>query len=94
LARNLVDIAATAAGIGGDVIATDPAIGPRLHRLLDGDVSLNFDTTSSAFGFLKASRVRQRDRRICARILQEVETLAAIKIARLTAQGLTRLSPG
>jgi YjbE family integral membrane protein len=42
--------------IGGDVIATDPAIGPRLHRLLDGDVSLNFDTTSSAFGFAKHLR--------------------------------------
>src|ERR1700712_1557198 len=32
--------------IGGDVIATDPAIAPRLHQLLDGDVSLNIDTTS------------------------------------------------
>jgi YjbE family integral membrane protein len=42
--------------IGGDVIATDPAIGPRLHRLLDGDVSLNFDTASSAFGFVKHLR--------------------------------------
>jgi YjbE family integral membrane protein len=39
--------------IGGDVIATDPAIAPRLHRLLDGDVSLNIDTTSSTFGFVK-----------------------------------------
>jgi YjbE family integral membrane protein len=42
--------------IGGDVIATDPAIGPRLHQLLDGDVSLNIDTTSSAFGFVKHLR--------------------------------------
>jgi len=39
--------------IGGDVIATDPAIAPRLHRLLDGDVSLNIDTTSSTFGFVR-----------------------------------------
>ena len=39
--------------IGGDVIATDPAIGPRLRKLLDGDVSLNIDTTSSTFGFVK-----------------------------------------
>src|ERR1700723_3986728 len=37
--------------IGGGVIATDPAIGPRLHQLLAGDVSLNIDTTSSLFGF-------------------------------------------
>ena len=42
--------------IGGDVIATDPAIGPRLHQLLDGDVSLNIDTTSLAFGFVKHLR--------------------------------------
>jgi YjbE family integral membrane protein len=42
--------------IGGDVIATDPAIGPRLHQLLDGDVSLNIDTTSPAFGFVKHLR--------------------------------------
>jgi YjbE family integral membrane protein len=39
--------------IGGDVIATDPAIAPRLRQLLDGDVSLNIDTTSSMFGFVK-----------------------------------------
>jgi YjbE family integral membrane protein len=39
--------------IGGDVIATDPAIAPQLHKLLDGDVSLNIDTTSSTFGFIK-----------------------------------------
>jgi YjbE family integral membrane protein len=39
--------------IGGDVIATDPAIAPRLRQLLDGDVSLNIDTTSSIFGFVK-----------------------------------------
>ena len=38
--------------IGGDVIATDPAIAPQLHKLLDGDVSLNIDTTSSMFGFV------------------------------------------
>src|SRR6202023_1005069 len=33
--------------IGGQVIAPDPAIGPRLHQLLAGDISLNIDTTSS-----------------------------------------------
>jgi hypothetical protein len=39
--------------IGGDVIASDPAIAPQLRKLLDGDVSLNIDTTSSMFGFVK-----------------------------------------
>jgi YjbE family integral membrane protein len=39
--------------IGGDVIATDPAIAPQLRKMLDGDVSLNIDTTSSMFGFVK-----------------------------------------
>jgi YjbE family integral membrane protein len=42
--------------IGGDVIATDPAIAPGLHRLLDGDVSLNIDTSSSTFGFVRHLR--------------------------------------
>jgi YjbE family integral membrane protein len=35
--------------IAGDVIATDPADQPLLKRLLDGDVALNFDATSSIF---------------------------------------------
>jgi YjbE family integral membrane protein len=42
--------------IGGDVIATDPAIAPRLHQLLDGDIRLNIDTTSSIFGFVEHLR--------------------------------------
>jgi YjbE family integral membrane protein len=42
--------------IGGDVIATDPAIAPRLHQLLAGDISLNIDTTSSIFGFVEHLR--------------------------------------
>jgi YjbE family integral membrane protein len=42
--------------IGGDVIATDPAIAPRLHQLLAGDISLNIDTTSSLFGFVEHLR--------------------------------------
>jgi YjbE family integral membrane protein len=53
----LVWLGATLLGwIGGDVIATDPAIAPRLHQLLDGDVSLNIDTASSLFGFVKHLR--------------------------------------
>src|SRR6201987_3146072 len=31
--------------IAGDVIATDPAVGPMLHRLLDGQIVLNIDAT-------------------------------------------------
>ena len=42
--------------IGGEVIATDPAIAPRLHQLLAGDISLNIDTTSSIFGFVEHLR--------------------------------------
>jgi YjbE family integral membrane protein len=53
----LVWLGATLLGwIGGDVIATDPAVGPRLHSVIDGDVSLNIDTTSSIFGFVKHLR--------------------------------------
>ncbi len=53
----LIWLGATLLGwIGGDVIATDPAIAPRLHRLLDGDVSLNIDTTSALFGFVEHLR--------------------------------------
>jgi YjbE family integral membrane protein len=53
----LVWLGATLLGwIGGDVIATDPAIGPRLRQLLDGDVSVNIDTTSSTFGFVEHLR--------------------------------------
>ncbi|WP_245286578.1 YjbE family putative metal transport protein [Bradyrhizobium sp. ARR65] len=42
--------------IAGDVISSDPAIAPRLHNLLEGDVSLNIDTTSSMFGFVRHLR--------------------------------------
>jgi YjbE family integral membrane protein len=42
--------------IGGDVIATDPAIAPRLREMLDGDISLNINTASSIFGFVEHLR--------------------------------------
>ncbi|WP_407181185.1 TerC family protein [Bradyrhizobium sp. STM 3562] len=42
--------------IAGDVISSDPAIAPRLHNVLEGDVSLNIDTTSSMFGFVRHLR--------------------------------------
>ncbi len=36
--------------IAGDVIETDPAVQPLLHRLLDGTIALNLDATSAIFG--------------------------------------------
>jgi YjbE family integral membrane protein len=36
--------------IAGDVIATDPAVHPFLHRLLDGRIALELDATSAVFG--------------------------------------------
>jgi len=36
--------------IAGDVIETDPAVQPVLHRLLDGTIALNFDARSAIFG--------------------------------------------
>lgn len=53
----LVWLGATLLGwIAGDVIATDPAIGPRLHNVFDGDISVNIDTASPIFGFAKHLR--------------------------------------
>jgi YjbE family integral membrane protein len=37
--------------IGGDVIASDQAIQPFLHRVLDGRVAFDIEATSSIFGF-------------------------------------------
>jgi YjbE family integral membrane protein len=36
--------------IAGDVIASDPAVQPMLHRVLDGTIALNFDAKSAIFG--------------------------------------------
>jgi YjbE family integral membrane protein len=47
----LVWLGATLLGwIAGDVIETDPAVHPLLQRLLDGQITLNFDATSVVFG--------------------------------------------
>jgi YjbE family integral membrane protein len=47
----LVWLGATLLGwIAGEVIATDPAVHPLLARLLDGQIVLNLDATSVAFG--------------------------------------------
>ncbi len=42
--------------IGGDVISTDPAIQPLLHRLLDGQIALNIDAVSTTFAAAKAMK--------------------------------------
>lgn len=39
--------------IAGEVIATDPAVAPWLHRLLNGHIALDVDTSSTIFGFAK-----------------------------------------
>jgi YjbE family integral membrane protein len=47
----LVWLGATLLGwIAGDVIESDPAVQPLLHRLLDGTIVLNLDAKSAAFG--------------------------------------------
>ncbi len=47
----LVWLGATLLGwIAGDVIETDPAVQPFLQRLLDGQIALNLDATSTVFG--------------------------------------------
>jgi YjbE family integral membrane protein len=42
--------------IAGEVIATDPGVAPWLHRLLDGHIALDLDTTSTIFGFARHLR--------------------------------------
>jgi YjbE family integral membrane protein len=47
----LIWLGATLLGwIAGDVIETDPAVHPFLQRLLDGQIALNLDATSTIFG--------------------------------------------
>jgi YjbE family integral membrane protein len=48
----LIWLGATLLGwIAGDVIATDPADQPFLQRIIDGQIALNFDATSSIFNW-------------------------------------------
>jgi YjbE family integral membrane protein len=47
----LIWLGATLLGwIAGDVIESDPAVQPWLHRLLDGTIRLQLDATSAVFG--------------------------------------------
>ncbi len=43
--------------IAGDVIDTDPAVQPVLQRLLDGQIALNLDATSTIFGISQHIRI-------------------------------------
>jgi predicted tellurium resistance membrane protein TerC len=54
----LVWLGATLLGwIAGDVIETDPAVQPFLQRLLDGQIALNLDATSTIFGVSQHFRI-------------------------------------
>ncbi len=54
----LVWLGATLLGwIAGDVIETDPAVQPVLQRLLDGQIALNLDVTSTIFGVAQHVRI-------------------------------------
>jgi YjbE family integral membrane protein len=39
--------------IAGEVIATDPAVSPLLHSVLNGHIALDLDTASTMFGFAR-----------------------------------------
>lgn len=39
--------------VAGEVIATDPGVHPFLQRVLDGQIALNIDPSSTIFGFAK-----------------------------------------
>lgn len=39
--------------VAGEVIATDPGVHPFLQRVLDGQIALNIDPSSTVFGFAK-----------------------------------------
>ena len=43
--------------IAGEVIATDPAVQPFLQRVLDGQIALNLDVTSTIFGVSQHFRI-------------------------------------
>jgi predicted tellurium resistance membrane protein TerC len=42
--------------IAGEVIATDPAVAPWLHRAVSGSVNVSIDTMSQMFGFTRNLR--------------------------------------
>jgi YjbE family integral membrane protein len=68
--------------IAGDVIATDAAVVPWLHRLIAGDISLNIDTTSAMFGFVKQVRLDSEIDELLLAVLGAVVVLVAGSIWR------------
>ena len=68
--------------IAGEVIATDPAVGPWLHRLLDGHIALDVDTTSTIFGFAKHLKFNGEIAEITLALLGVIVVLVAGSIWR------------
>ena len=79
----LVWLGATLLGwIAGDVIATDPAVHPVLHRLLDGTIALQLDATSAVFGVAPHVRLDGDLIEYIASVLGAITVLAAGSIWR------------
>lgn len=68
--------------IAGEVIATDPAVAPWLHRLLDGHIALDVDTTSTIFGFAKHLKFNGEIGEITLALLGVIVVLVAGSIWR------------
>jgi YjbE family integral membrane protein len=79
----LVWLGATLLGwIAGDVIETDPAVQPFLQRLLDGQIALNLDATSTIFGLSRHFSVDADLAEYICSILGAVAVLAVGSIWR------------
>lgn len=68
--------------IAGEVIATDPAVAPWLHRVLDGHIALDVDTTSTIFGFAKHLKFNGEIGEITLALLGVIVVLVAGSIWR------------
>lgn len=72
--------------IAGEVIATDPAVVPWLHRVLDGHIALDVDTTSTMFGFAKHLKFGGEIGELALAVLGVVVVLVVGSIWRRRAQ--------
>jgi YjbE family integral membrane protein len=68
--------------IAGDVIATDPAVHPFLQRLVDGQIVLNMDATSSIFGFAQQIRLGENIGEFAVALLGVIVVIVAGSIWR------------
>jgi hypothetical protein len=79
----LVWLGATLLGwIAGDVIESDPAVQPVLHRLLDGTIALDIDAQSVIFGISPHLHLKGELVGYVASILGAVTVLVAGSIWR------------